>query len=343
MTEDRTPTEREPDRFCQECGTEGHGRLRFCGKCGASLTGGERHPNSLQARSTATQANVALSPALTNPITLQGRTAPLDVWIFVGAAWLGALLFAILGFLVVRPSLELLGDASAYGFFFAVYIALAGAMALAYGGLLAWLGFQVLEGDATAPWLGVAAGGVLLIGTTITLISTQSLGSYALLTVLLMLVSAALVGLGAFSPGLRAHCGNDTGHPPLTTAVAAGVSRWILFLFAVNGVAALAYFFASVAGSYTQVKLLLLGLILTIAAALVFWATRTILDGDPNARVVLTGASAVAALAYLFLNESFGSGAWFGWIQVCLAVTTIVLLWLPTSSTFFRGNSGGSS
>lgn len=331
--------------FCPECGTAARGARRFCGSCGSSLIGGERHPSAVAGGIATSGAHgVDSGPAsLTNPVTIQGRTAPMDVWLLVGSAWFGTALFALLGLLVVRVSVDYLGNLSVWSLFSGLSIALIGAIALAFGALLAWLGIRVLDGDATAPWLGVAAGGVLLSGTLVYAVTTRSLGQYPLLTLGLMLVSGALIGFGAFSPGVRAHTGLLTAQdPPMQTVVSVGLSRWLLFLFAVNGVISLAYLIAALGSGYAEFKLLPLGIILLAAAGAVFWASQTVLGGDPTARLVLTGAAGFAALAYVLLNDSYGNGAWFGWVQVCIAVAIIVLLWLPASSEFFRNESGAN-
>lgn len=331
--------------FCPECGTAARGARRFCGGCGSSLIGGERHPGAV-AGGIATSGAYGVgsgTASLTNPVTIQGRTAPMDVWLLVGSAWFGAALFALLGLLVVRVSVDYLANLSVWSLFSGLTIALIGAIALAFGALLAWLGIRVLGGDATAPWLGVAAGGVLLSGTLVYAVTTRSFGQYPLLTLGLMLVSGALIGFGAFSPWVRAHSALLTDDdPPLPTVVAVGLGRWLLFLFAVNGVISLAYLIAALGSGYAEFKLLPLGIILLAAAGAVFWASQTVLAGDPTARLVLTGAAGFAALTYVVLNDSYGNGAWFGWVQVCIAVAIIILLWLPASSEFFRDQVGAN-
>lgn len=269
--------------------------------------------------------------ALTKPVRVGSRVAPVDVWLLlalaaVNVAILGSMLFEATQMLSFMASV----DASLVMMPLAVILT-CGALAFIYVSV----SIGVLQRNPTSRWLAVVLGAVFTVACLLAGAGLQT-GGPLVLTILA--TNAALVAVAALSPGIRGYVrpvASDA--PPTPVSAAAALTYWLAFYLVLNGVFLLIRFAMAAGSPYSGVPvwLLLVGLALLAATVVVIISGRLILQGNPTGRIVITIAAPLAALLRFTtfqgsIHVDFGT-----WIQAGLAIATVVVLWLPTGSAFF--------
>ena len=359
------PTNQGTVQFCPSCGEPTQGAHRFCGQCGKPLPNGDAESvrNESVPHQTPSDPSAAVTPpvppdpspaptahaspsraaiprfeALAAPVTIQGRPLPLDVWILVGCAYLVSGLFAFFGVVLAVPGVQLIGGLSPLEVLLGIAALFVAIGMFGWGFLFAWIGTGVLNRKPEAPWLGATAGSVTFATLLILIVQPGALDSYPMVSLGILIGSAAVFVLAIFAAGIHSHTSTTTADdPPIPVSVSAGVGQWLAFLFGLNAAAALTSFVAFASIDAVDAKLLLIALPLAGLAGLTYWGARQVVGGNPAGRIALAVGSALAAVMYRVVGGSSGADL-FSWMQVLFAVVIVVLLWLPDSTRFFAGH-----